>query len=290
MCYNYFYNILHREYIVENFFRNKPLVITIIAIIILLVLVVSTANYTDTSGSQMVAGGVFVPVQKFFYQITDDVSSYFDNVFANTDVATENQELKEELALLKSQLADYEELEAENERLSAMLDYKESNPEYTIAVADIVSKNPGNWFDIFTINLGSLDGIELNMPVITADGLVGRVSGVGLTWAKVTAIIDGSTGISAIVERTRDIGSVRGRTGNDPMETLLDMNYLSINTDIEVGDTVLTSGVDKIYPKGLIIGEVVEVGEESNQKKVVINPAVNFKRLEEVMVLMEVTE
>jgi len=275
---------------VENFFRNKPLVITIIAIIVLFVLLVGTANYTDGTGTHTVAGGIFVPIQKFFYQITDDVSSHFDTTFANTDLAEENKALKEDLALLKSELSDYEELKAENERLSQLLGYTEAHPEYEYIVADIVSKNPGNWFDIFTINLGSLDGIEENMPVITADGLVGRVSAVGLSSSKVTAIIDGSTGISSIVERTRDIGSVRGRTGNDPLETLLDMDYLSINTDIEVGDKVLTSGVDNIYPKGLIIGEVVEVGEESNQKKVVINPAVNFKRLEEVMIIKEITE
>ena len=271
-------------------FKNRPFIITVIAVIVFVILLISTATYTDATGTQTVAGGLFVPVQQLFYKMSDDVSSTVDVAINQDDMVSENQELKEEIALLRNKLADHSELEAENERLKGLLEFRENNPEYTMIAADIVSKNPGNWFDVFTINLGSDNGIKENMPVVTADGLVGRVSGVGPTWAKVTAIIDGSTGISSIIERTRDVGSVRGRTGNDPLETLLDMDYLPINTDVEIGDRVLTSGVDDIYPKGLIIGEVTEVGEESSQKRVVINPAVNFKRLEEVMVIMEVTE
>ena len=271
----------------ERFFRNKPLIVTVIAIIILFVLLVATAGGGSSSGAQSAVGGIFVPVQKFFYQATDNISSFFDRAFANSGLTKENAELKTQISELKSELSDYDELKKENERLQELLDFQDAHPEYTLKTAHIVAKNPGNWFDIFTIDLGSEDGIAVNMPVITADGLVGRVSGVGLGWAKVTAIIDGSTGISAIVERTRDVGSVRGRTGNEPLETLLDMDFLPMNTDITVGDQVLTSGIDGVYPKGLVIGEVVEVGEESNQKKVVINPAVNFKRLEEVMVMVE---
>jgi rod shape-determining protein MreC len=157
-------------------------------------------------------------------------------------------------------------------------------------VAGIVAKNPGIWFESFTINVGSADGIAVDMPVVTPDGVVGRIEEVGLNWAKVMTIIDGRSGISTIVERTRDVGSLRGRMENDPADPLLDMDFLPIDTDIQVGDNILTSGIGGIYPKGLMIGSVVEAGEESNQKKVVVKSAADFRSLEEVMVMVDTGE
>ncbi len=270
----------------DRFFRNKPLVITVILVIIILVLLVSTSNTQNISGGQTVAGGVFVPVQRFFYQMTDNISSFFESSFSTTDLAKENQDLQSELATLKSELSDYDELQKENERLSALLDYEQQHTEYTFKVAGISAKDPGIWFDSFTINVGSADGIAVDMPVVTPDGVVGRVEEVGLNWAKVMTVIDGQSGVSCIVERTRDVGSVRGRMENTPDDPLLDMDFLPIDTDIQVGDNILTSGIGGIYPKGLMIGQVVEVGEQSNQKKVVVKSAVDFRSLEEVMVMV----
>ena len=271
----------------DRFFRNKPLVVTIILVIIILVLLISTSNMQDVSGGQTVAGGIFVPVQRFFYKITDNISSFFENTFSTTDIADENLQLKEELAALKSELSDYDELVKENERLSGLLEYEQSQTNYTYKVAGIISKDPGIWFDSFNINIGSNDGIAVDMPVVTPDGVVGRVEEVGLNWAKVMTVIDGRSGISSIVERTRDVGSVRGRMESDPSYPLLDMDYLPIDTDIQVGDNVLTSGIGGIYPKGLIIGQVVEVGQSGSQALVVLKTAVDFRKLEEVMVMVD---
>jgi rod shape-determining protein MreC len=270
---------------VDRFFRNKPLVITVILVIIIFVLLISTANMQNVSGGQTVAGGVFVPVQRFFYQMTDNISSFFQKTFNTTDLAKENQDLKEQLANLKSELADYDELQKENQRLSALLEYKQAQTNYQFKVAGIVAKDPGIWFDSFTINVGTSDGVAVDMPVVTPDGVVGRIEEVGLNWSKVMTVIDGRSGISSQIERTRDVGSVRGRMQSEPSDPLLDMDFLPIDTDIQVGDNVLTSGIGGIYPKGLTIGQVVEVGQQGNQKKVVVKSAVNFRNLEEVMVM-----
>ena len=269
----------------DRFFRNRPLVITVILVIIIFVLLIATANMQDVSGGQTVAGGVFVPVQRFFYQMTDNVSSFFQKTFNTTDLAKENQDLEEQLASLKSELADYDELQKENQRLSELLEYKQTQTSYQFKVAGIVAKDPGIWFESFTINVGSNDGVAVDMPVVTSDGVVGRIEEVGLNWSKVMTVIDGRSGISSIIERTRDFGSVRGRMESVPSDPLLDMDFLPIDTDIQVGDNVLTSGIGGIYPKGLTIGQVVEVGEQGNQKKVVVKSAVNFRNLEEVMVM-----
>lgn len=274
----------------DRFFRNKPLVITVILVIIILVLLIATANMQDVSGGQTVAGGVFVPVQRFFYQMTDNISSFFQKTFNTTDLTKENQHLKEQLANLKSELADYDELQKENKRLSELLEYKQAQTNYQFKVAGIVAKDPGIWFDSFTINVGTNDGVAVDMPVVTPDGVVGRIEEVGLNWSKVMTIIDGRSGISSIIERTRDVGSVRGRMESEPSDPLLDMEFLPIDTDIQVGDNVLTSGIGGIYPKGLTIGQVVEAGEQGNQKKVVVKSAVNFRNLEEVMVMTSTGE
>ena len=269
----------------DRFFRNRPLVITVILVIIIFVLLIATANMQDVSGGQTVAGGVFVPVQRFFYQMTDNVSSFFQKTFNTTDLAKENRNLEEQLASLKSELADYDELQKENQRLSELLEYKQTQTSYQFKVAGIVAKDPGIWFESFTVNVGSNDGVAVDMPVVTSDGVVGRIEEVGLNWSKVMTVIDGRSGISSIIERTRDFGSVRGRMESVPSDPLLDMDFLPIDTDIQVGDNVLTSGIGGIYPKGLTIGQVVEVGEQGNQKKVVVKSAVNFRNLEEVMVM-----
>ncbi len=274
----------------DRFFRNKPLVITVILVIIIFVLLIATANMQNVSGGQTVAGGVFVPVQRFFYQMTDNISSFFQKTFNSTDLAKENQDLKEQLASLKSELSDYDELQKENQRLSELLEYKQAQTNYQFKVAGIVAKDPGIWFDSFTINVGTNDGVAVDMPVVTPDGVIGRIEEVGMNWSKVMTIIDGRSGISSIIERTRDFGSVRGRMESEPSDPLLDMDFLPIDTDIQVGDNVLTSGIGGIYPKGLTIGQVVEVGEQGNQKKVVVKSAVDFRNLEEVMVMTSMGE
>ena len=270
----------------DRFFRNKPMVITVILVIIILVLLISTSGAPNISGGQTVAGGAFVPVQRFFYQITDNISSFFQQSFNTTDLGKENLDLKEQLATLKSELSDYDELQKENQRLAGLLNYEQKQVSYQFKVANIVAKSPGIWFDSFTINLGTSDGVAVDMPVVTPDGVVGRIEEVGLNWSKVMTIIDGRSGVSSIIDRTRDVGSVRGRIESEPSDPLLDMDLLPIDTDIKVGDSVLTSGIGGIYPKGLTIGQVVEVGSEGNQKKVVVKSAVDFRNLEEVLVMV----
>jgi len=152
----------------------------------------------------------------------------------------------------------------------------------------IIAKDPGNWFEVFTINRGSKDGIEINAPVITAYGLVGRVSQVDLFTSKVTSIIDMDSTVAARVSRSRDILIVRGDAALRN-SGLCRMDYISPEVDIMPGDIIETSGLGGIYPKGIIIGQVKEVIRNEGQydSYAIITPVVDFKRLEEVIVLKE---
>ncbi|MEG0835245.1 MAG: rod shape-determining protein MreC [Christensenellaceae bacterium] len=273
-----------------RFFKNKPVIITIIVIFILIILMIVTSGSNAVSKGTSVVGDVFVPVQKFFYQISDSVGSFFDGISGSGELAQQKAELSGKVTELQTEISDYDEIKAENERLSKLLDYKQNNPTQELKVAKITGKNPGNWFDVFTIDLGVTDGIQENMAVITADGLVGRVEEVGLNHAKVMGIIDGRSGVSAIMERTRDIGVVKGSIGNDALDVALSMNYLPMGTDIVLGDKIITSGLDGLYPKGIIIGEVSELVDANGGKNVKIKPMVDFRRLEEVMVVVQIKD
>ncbi|CAK7012778.1 MAG: hypothetical protein DELT_03225 [Desulfovibrio sp.] len=271
---------------VVGIFRNKPLVITIIIIIVLVILLVASSSNGAISQSAGQAGGIFSPVQEFFYQVSSGIGGFFDGLVNKDDQEQKNQELQSELEVFKSKSREYEELKKENERLADLLEYKQNNTNQELMLARITGKNPGNWFDVFTINLGRADGVKENMPVITADGLVGRIEEVNLNSSKVMAIIDARSSLSSIMERTREQAIVKGAISNNSLDDSLYITFLPLDADIMEGDKIITSGLDGVYPKGFLIGEVASSSDtEAEGKNVRIEPAVDFRRLEEVFVV-----
>ncbi len=269
-----------------NFFRNKPLIITIIIVAVLIFLMASGTNGSTITQVTSAVAGPFVPLQQLLYNVSKNTGDFFDRAFNTGSSSQEIERLKKQLDDLRLEYANYNEIKAENDRLSKMLDYKQKNTTAEFRVAQIIGKDTGNWFNAFTINLGYNDGVRENMAVITPDGLVGRVSQAGMFSSKVIAIIDGRSGASAIVERTRDVGVVKGSMGNDNANALLSMSFLPIDTDITDGDKVLSSGLDGIFPKGVLIGTVKTAKDGSTGKNITIKPAVDFSKLEEVLVVM----
>lgn len=271
-----------------NFTRNKPAIIAVAVLVVLILLMVATSSSNTVSQSTTVVGAPFVPLQTFFYGISESISGIAEP--AETIFTEQQQDMTNELDAYKTQLMDYDELAAENQRLKGLLEYKDSHTNQQLIVAKITGKEPGNWFDVFTINVGSADGIKEQMPVVTADGLVGRVEEVGPNWAKVMAVIDGRSSVPIIMERTRDIGVAGGSIGGNDLSRLLSMKYLPLDSDIVEGDVVLTSGLGGIFPKGLVVGTVVNTTTTDGGINVMIEPGVDFRRLEEVMVIVSTAD
>lgn len=267
-----------------NFTRNRPLIITIVIVVILVLLMAATASSNTISRGTTVVGSAFVPLQTFFYRISDNINGLFSG--ADGISAEERANLIAELDEYKVRLMDYEEIAAENERLYAMLEYKQSNENREMKLAKVTGKEPGNWFDVFTINLGANDGIKENMAVVTPDGLVGRIEEVGVNWSKVMAIVDSRSRVPVIVERTRDVGVAGGSISGDDLTRMLTMSYLPLDSDIVDGDIVVTSGLGGVFPKGLVVGAVTESRTTDGGVNVSIRPNVDFRRLEEVMVII----
>lgn len=272
----------------RNLWRNRPLMVTIIVVIILLVVLVITAGSNNMSGTESVMGSIFSPVQKALYSATESIGDFFDRIFSGSDIQAENLQLEARVAELEGQLADYTEVKAENDRLKALLNFNtgsDTPPEYK--TARVIGKTPGHWFNVFDIDLGMADGIKKDMPVINGDGLVGRVLQTGAHFSRVLAIIDSSSGVSSIVERTRDLGIISGSNTAGDEDPLLTMDNLPLDADLMPGDKVITSGLTSTFPKGVAIGEVIEVSQSNDgmRNRAVLRPYVDFAHLEEVIII-----
>ncbi|MHB1315011.1 MAG: rod shape-determining protein MreC [Christensenellales bacterium] len=267
--------------------KNRPLLITIIAVFVLVVLMVITGGAREASTPESVTGSIFTPVQRFFYDITGSIADFFNNLFGGGE-DVDAAELERTIAQLETELMRLDELEQENKRLRELLEYKDQYNDLLFVTAHISSKEPGPWFEVFTINVGRNYGVKENMPVVCSKGVVGRVIEAGGTWAKVMTIIDTRSSISCLLDRARIYGITKGKLQSDDAAPVCTLMYLPYETDLVPGDNIVTSGLSGDFPKGLLIGSVIEVtkNSEKGQKTALIKPAVDFATLEEVMVVI----
>ncbi|MCM8791595.1 MAG: rod shape-determining protein MreC [Candidatus Omnitrophica bacterium] len=195
----------------------------------------------------------------------------------------ENKRLNEELSLLKQEVSDYKECCQENKRLKNILSFKQVSP-FNFIIAKVIMRSADNWLSSVVIDRGRKDRVRENLPVISHAGLVGRVIEVGDSTAKVVLLTDTGFCVSAIIQRNREEGVVCGT-----LDGYLIMHYLDDVSDIKIKDTVITAGLTEIFPKGILIGEVIEIKRDSldGRPYLKIKPSVNFYKLEEVMVIIK---
>lgn len=269
--------------------HNRPLMITIIIVIILIVVLIMTSGDNNMTGTESIVGTVLAPVQRGLYTATDAIADFLARVFTGSDLQTENLELRAKVAELNGQLQDADETKKENERLRELLNY-EAEPGVEFVTARVIGRDINHWYDTFIINLGLIDGIEIDMPVVNGDGLIGRIVAVGVTWSRVMPIVDSSSGVSGFVVRTRDNGILNGTPTAGNESALLRMSKLVLDADLMPGDTVITSGQGGVFPKGIPIGEVTEVSQSDDgmRNQAVVTPFVDFVHLEEVIIITTV--
>ena len=264
-------------------FNNKLLTFVIIVSVILVLLISFTSTgRTRPTPIEGVLGTVLNPIQNVFYSVGEFVGGTFESLFNIRGLKKENEMLKEELSKLQEQNRKLIQFAAENARLTSLLGFKKTNEELTfVSGANVTGIDPSNWFDIYTLDKGSKDGVQANDAVIVGNGyLIGRVIEVSNNYCKFMALIDQRSSVSIIVDRTRDLGIVSGSTDNEIVA------IMPIESDIAKGDAVSTSGFST-FPKNLYIGTVesVEKQERKLQKLVHIKPAAYFMRIEEVYIV-----
>jgi rod shape-determining protein MreC len=255
-------------------------------LIFLLALSLISANLHSRDNMSFVESlvvGITAPVQKVVWGVIDGIGSIWRGYFYLVGLEKENRALKKELHELRLQMNRYREADLANQRLRALLNFKKSIAT-PLLPAQLVAFDPSGWFQTILIDKGRSDGVVQDMAVVSAEGLVGRVIGVSSHHAKVLLILDGNSAVDAYIQRSRARGVLVG-LGRE----LCLLKYVQRNEDVQVGDKVISSGMGGVFPRGLLVGTVQEVvrGSSGLFQRVEVEPAVNFSRLEEVMVVIQ---
>src|SRR6267378_5726587 len=226
------------------------------------------------------------PVQGVSSRVSGAGSGFIREIMNFRSAAAENAQLKEKLFATELQLQNAQQAAEENERLKSLLNLKQQTG-YNQVAAHVIARDSSVWFNTVTLDQGSSSGIALNMPVVTAGGIVGRVIALSPWTAQVMMVTDEKAAAGAIVGQlggSGALGSVRGLGEKG----LVQMRYVSGLVKVEVGDYILTTGQDGIYPPGLTIGEVVQVnpGTATQSQEILIRPGAKLDQLEDVAVLL----
>lgn len=265
--------------------KKKTGIIGIIVTIIILILLVFLSNLKLDSLSYIenAFSTIVMPIQTGYTYLKNKITgntSFFTNM---DNLKAENEELKTKNSELEQSLRELEIIKAENGTLKEYLGLTRKYADYKTIPAYIISKDVSNYSDIFVINVGKEDGIDVNMTVISDQGLVGYVISVTNTTAKVQTIVDSSSSVSATISTTEDSIVCKGSIEDG----LLRATYIPTSAEIIEGETVETSGMGGIYPKGIKIGTIKEAVTTTNvlDRYAWIEPAVDFEKVETVLII-----
>jgi len=225
-------------------------------------------------------------VQSPVTTVTSSISNYFVSISNLRSAQSDNDKLKQHVQELEVELKQKEELASENDRLRSFLQLKEQS-KYKVLTARIIGRDPSVWFDSSIVNRGSLDGVKLNMPVVTDGGLVGRVTAVSPLTAQVDLITRDKSGLGAVIGQIGESSALGVVSGTSKKE-LLEMKYVPGNVDVQVGQSVFTTGQDGIFPPGLKVGEIVNLvtGSATTPHQIQIRPAAKLSSMQEVAILL----
>lgn len=268
--------------------KNKAGIIGIIITVIILIIVVILSNIStgNLSFMQSAVGTLVTPIQNGIIFLKNKITG---NEQELNDIATlkaENDKLREENSKLQEQVRELEILKSENNTLKEYVNLKDKYSNYTTVPAYVIQRSISNYDKIIVINVGSDDGIEVNMPVISESGLVGHVISVTSNTAKVQTIIDTASSVSANISNVQESVVLRGTLNST---NTLKATYIPTDSTILQGDAVVTSGLGGIYPKGILIGNVKSVINTKNQsdRYAEIEVSTDFSNLETVLVITE---
>ena len=253
------------------------------------VLMMVLSSFSDKVGGpfKTVANVTVIPLQQGMNQIGGWMGDMKDNFSTMKQLKSENKKLREQVDALTTENNYLQEERYEFERLQELYKLDQNYAEYEKTAAHVIGKDAGNWFGTFTIDKGSKDGIEVNMNVLAGSGLVGIVTDVGPTWAKVRSIIDDSSNISAMAISTSDTCIVSGDMALMGTGQIAFSQMENNDNVVAVGDQIVTSYISDKYLQGILIGSVSEVNVDSNilTRSGYITPAVDFKNIQEVLVI-----
>ena len=269
----------------KKFFKSKGFVALVVILIIALVVTGIVGRVTGENYLGNIVTTVTSPVQKFITNVFGGGQQETTTTKSVKKLQEENAKLKEQVDRYKKYEDEAEEYEEEIARLRSLLNIKDTMADYEPIGANIIGKDPGNWFLTFTIDQGIVNDVSRGDPVITDKGLMGRVTEVGKNYAKVMSIIDFNSTISVINKRTQEVCRVTGNLKYQK-QGKCKIDYIE-GDDLKVGDKLVTSGIGGVFPKGIYIGRVVEIRGDATTYSTygIVEPAVDFSKIQEILVL-----
>lgn len=269
-------------------FKSKAFIICLSVAIILTLIPTMLAAFGGMDLLRSFAGTVAKPFSLAGSKVAEAFNGFVD-VFANYDeLKEENEELRQELEEYKDKEYEEQLLREQNDWLKGYINFHSSNPSFKLTDAKIVSREAGNYGTVITLNKGTAHSIKKNMPVITADGLLGYVSEVSLDWCKVTTVIEAKNSIGVYSERQGLQGILTGSV--ELREAgLCKMTFIDNADGIQIGDKIYTSGGSKsIYPADLYIGSVseIKIDEMTGEAVATVTPEIDFTKLSDISNVM----
>ncbi len=268
----------------HGFLKKKSVVVVIFALITVSVL---TAVFGGNDPFTNAVRTIFTPVLTAASAVTERIASvkaYFIEIDA---YKAENERLINENIELKKNEKSVAQYRKENERLNALLKLDNELRRYETVAAKVVSYEPNNWYDTIVINRGKASGINTGDVVISPEGVVGKITDIGPNWAHIASVLNRDNAIATIVSRTDEVAVTEGDS-ELAQKNLCKLSFVNSAAQIAVGDYLETSGAVGLYPPGLAIGTVKETAVDSNGTKyAVVEPAVDFTDLHEVLVIKE---
>ena len=235
---------------------------------------------------EQIVGTITAPVQSLTSGLSGSITGFLDQFLRASEISQENEQLREENRKLIEQMVDYENYKHEIESLKEQLGIQEENPQWETMTASVIGRDPSDQFYSFTIDKGTLDGVSYQDPVITADGLVGIVSEVGPVFAKVTTILDVRLNVACQDVRTQDVATISGDI-EMAQQGKCKMSLIPRESGIAKGDIVQTAGTSGLYPQGIVVGRVSDVGFEpqGTMMYAVVEPANDIKSIKDVVII-----
>jgi rod shape-determining protein MreC len=266
----------------KGFFRRLLNILPWITFLAALFYIFSLNFRPDTRMDYLQRGvlDVVAPISKSFQLTVQGVKGIYEEYLALRKTREANAHLRQEIARMQTRLTEYHEAYLENQRLRRLLDFKNAVKAEAIP-AQVVVHDPSGWFQTLIVDKGAMDGVGADMPVVNDEGVVGRVMDVSEHYARVVLITDPASAIDGMIERNRMRGVLAGKDASSCL-----LKYVRGNFDVQIGDLIITSGKDGIFPKGLRLGRVKGVRKDPVAlfQIIEVEPAVRLGALEEVLI------
>lgn len=275
----------------DFFYTKKFKILLAVAVVLAGMMAWAGANGRLTNAPQEIMGALLTPVQKAAQLFSGGLDGLLDKYVRIDQIIAENEQLQQENQELRDQLVDYDQLAAENKAFRDLLNIREENPEFQYASAFVISRDPLDRFGGFTIDQGTLNGVEKGDVVVSDKGyLVGRVLEADLNSSKVMTILQPGSYVACLVSRTRDSGNLNG-SADYAADGMCVLENLPRDTLAMVGDEIITTGLGGEFPANIRVGTILELLPENSGTSTiaVVEPGADINKLTHVFIVTDVS-